>query len=211
VTSRWTRALAIAGTVGIAACGRPQPATTEAAPTFPPPAETTATPFLPRGFDNLPTRPVVPINPSGSTITLPTVDSPAFDPSTGLDRLNLVRADEGVSGLAENEALAEMARQKARALAHVRALSHDPEGGRIVQAQAVMGAAGFGGRVAEVVLAVRADVPDPLGAALQAVLTDPANRAVVLDPGFTLAGLGLADADGMVYVVMLLAEVGPTQ
>jgi hypothetical protein len=61
------------------------------------------------------------------------------------------------------------------------------------------------------VLSVGTAEQDPLGLVLQALLTDPSNRDLVLAPHFRLLGLGAASDASSWYIVGLLAQAGPTE
>jgi uncharacterized protein YkwD len=169
----------------------------------------TATPFLPRGFDNLPTPSGIADPTPGAVVALPSVASVRIELSTVLERLNLMRQREGAAELMRDASLDEIAAKRALSLAAAQSLSHVTPGGQVAEAEGALAAAGAGGRLAEVVVAGPVDDADPLGALLRTILADPENRAVVLDDGFAAAGLGLAEAEGTLYVVFLVVASAP--
>ncbi len=200
----------------LAACAS-TPAEPRAAPTSPPPGPTapvsvgTPTPFLPRGFTGLPgtlipvaTSPTRPDNPTPS----PT-QAPALDLAAVADRLNRLRANEGLAPLVRTEGLDRIAHERAVELAASRSLWHALDDAGRVPAEEEMASAGFSGDAAELVLSLRIDQEDPIGGILQALLTDAPHRGLVLGAGYRLIGLGLAQDEASWFVVQLLAEDGP--
>jgi uncharacterized protein YkwD len=166
----------------------------------------TATPFLPRGFDNLPTASAA-LRPTPDDANPTAVAPGTLHAEAILGRLNQLRAAQGLRPLVEDASLSTIARRRAETLAESKSLSHFSGGA--AEAEASLAAAGFAGRVAEVALSARSGQGDPLGALLQALLTDTANQGVVFDDGYGLAGFGLAQAGDWIFVVGLLAETGP--
>lgn len=205
---RWLRPLILGGVGALAACGPAEPTLTASTPTVPSSAET-STPFLPRGFDNLPTPSGIVGPTPGAAVSLPSVAPERIELSVVLERLNLMREQEGAAELIRDGSLDEIAGNRALSLAAAQALSHVTAGGQVAEAEGALAAAGFGGRLGEVVLSGPSDDADLLGALLRTILTNPENRAVVLDEGFAAAGLGLAEAEGRLYVVLLVVESAP--
>jgi uncharacterized protein YkwD len=130
--------------------------------------------------------------------------------STAVDRLNLLRAEDGIPALLRVARLDQIAQERAKALAVSGSLWHVIDEGPAPQVEIDLRSAGFSGQVAEVVLSVGAAERDPLGLALQALLTDPANRGLVLGSQFRRLGLGSASDATAWYVVGLLAQDGPS-
>jgi uncharacterized protein YkwD len=162
----------------------------------------TLTPFLPRGFENLPTETsALPIPTLGP---VPTIS--ALDPTLVLARLNRLRAGEGAAPLERVVELDEIAQKRAEAIAASGSLRHMDEAGQGAGGTGELTAAGFSGYVGELVLSVAQDRDDPIGLVLQALLTDPANRSLAFSPRFRFAGFGLGEGNGSWYVVGLLAE-----
>jgi len=155
----------------------------------------TATPFLPRGFAEVAPSPFASAGPSEA--------APGFPLDEAASRLNLFRSMEGLPALEPREDLAGLAQDQARTLASSGELRHDPSIGDRVAAL------GYYGALATHVFAVRLDDDDPLGEALQVVLTDPAHRATLLDPRFQYLGQGAASDGVWWYLVQVLAERGP--
>jgi uncharacterized protein YkwD len=201
----------------LAACGQAslQPVLPTPTPDLPP---ATSTPFLPRGFANLPTAslPAASIRPDAPTAAPPAAPeefgpsaADGFDLSVAVERLNLLRAGDGTPPLRQVATLNGIAQRRAEALAATRSLWHIPGGGQQPEAEGELRSSGYSGQVAEVVLSVGADQEDPLGLVLQALLTDPQNRSLVLGSAFRLAGLGYASDGATWYIVGLLAQAGP--
>jgi uncharacterized protein YkwD len=168
----------------------------------------TATPFLPRGFTGLPTATpaagptkAAPVGPAATA-------TPGIDLKLIAEAVNRLRANDGLAALTRNEALDAIAGARAAQLAETGALWHSRGTQGAPEVERQMGAGGFTGRVAEVVLSVEAANADPDGAALQAILTDPLNRDLVIGTGFGFGGFGAAEDGGTLYVVILLAENG---
>lgn len=194
-----------AGLVMLAACGQAGPAVaTEPRPTNPTPP--TSTPFLPRGFANLPES-----SPRASPPPANPAPGPAeaIDLSPAVDRLNQLRAQEAIPGLARSLTLDRIAQERADALAETRSVWHVPPGGQGAVAEGALRSAGFGGRVGEIAMSIDLSRADPLGAVLQAMLTDSANRALAFDPLFSAGALGSSERDDVAYVVVLLTQGSP--
>ena len=182
---------------------------------------TTRTPFLPAGFVGLPTFEARATEPGGSVdVPMPTsVDIAEVTESlTGpgelvdladiIETMNRIREREGVPDLASSPDLARIAQARSeelsltRSLWHVDASSGMTPGDRMAQT-------GFSGALAEHVIAVTLEAEDPVGTVLQAWLTDSSHRRDVLDPQFSMTGLGLSEDGRWRYLVQLLAENGP--
>ena len=200
----------ITAMVCLSACTQavPAPIIPTPMPNFP---QATSTAFLPRGFAGVPTAsgPTDAGAPANPTLPPPSADG-ELDLSTAADRLNLLRAEDGVPALLRVAPLDRIARERAKALAASGSLWHVLDEGPGPQVEIDLSSAGFSGQVAEVVLSVDAAERDPLGLVLQALLTDPANRGLVFGPQFRRLGLGLASDAASWYVVGLLAEEGPS-
>jgi uncharacterized protein YkwD len=191
-----------AGIVVLAACGKAAPAATPISPSPVEQARPTSTPFLPRGFSNLPSSETSP-----RPAPLPTPGATdAVDLSAAIDRLSTLRAGEGLPPVSRSDALDGIAMARSAELSTTRSVWHVPPGGRQAAAEAGLSSVGFSGRVGEIALAVDSGEPDPLGVVLQAVLTDPQNRAVAFDPLLGAGGIGWAVAEDRLFVVLLLAE-----
>ena len=200
----------ITAMVCLSACTQAGPA-----PTIPTPMpnlpQATSTAFLPRGFVGLPGT-SVPADagaPASPTLPPPSADG-HLDLSTAADRLNLLRAGDGLPPILRVAPLDQIAQGRAEALAASGSLWHVLDGEQRSQVEIDLRSAGFSGQVAEVVLSVDAAERDPLGLVLQALLTDPANRGLVFGPQFRRLGLGSASDAASWYVVGLLAEDGPS-
>ena len=202
--------LIAAGVACLGACSQASPG--PIVPTAPPsPDPATATAFLPRGFLGLPsapaaTEPAAPAGPIASTAPA----TGTLDLAAAADRLNLLRAGDGHGPLLRVRPLDRIAQTRAEALAASGLLRHASDGQGTDVATELM-SQGFSGQVAEVVLSVDADGHDRLGLVLQALLTDSANRGVVLDPAYRRLGLGAARDATSWYIVGLLAQEGPTE
>ncbi len=188
------------------ACGRPSvvPGPTESIGSQSP----TPTPFLPRGFVGVGTTPPpVETNPGGPSASLlaPLADL-ANDLALALIRL---REAQGLAGLTTDPGLSRLAEEIAGRLASLQTPAHavDPSGEN--SAQVGMSTLGFHGALAELVVSVRQDLDDPVGAALQAWLTDPANRNALLAREHRHLGVGVAGDGTWLYLVCVLAESGP--
>jgi len=175
-------------------------------------APATSTAFLPRGFVGLPgtSEPTDAGAPAGLTPPPPSVEG-QLDLSMAADRLNLLRAEDGAPALLRVAPLDQIAQARAQALAASGSLWHVLDGGQGPQVEIDLKSAGFSGQLAEVVLSVDAAEKDPLGLVLQALLTDPANRGLVLGSQFRRLGLGSASDATAWYVVGLLAQDGPSE
>jgi uncharacterized protein YkwD len=201
--------LITASIVCLGACTPASPAPVVApAPSSLPAATPTA--FLPRGFVGLPSAPVgtgtagAPrLSPSGQTAETP-------DLSAAADRLNLLRAEDGLGALLRVAPLDRLAQGRAEAVAADGALRH-PNDGQGTELGVELRSEGFSGGVAEVILSVDVDHQDLLGLMLQALLTDPANRGVVLGASYRRLGLGAARGKSSWFIVGLLAEEGPSR
>ena len=200
----------ITAVVCLSACTQagPAPIIPTPMPNLPP---ATSTAFLPRGFEGLPgaSAPTDAGPPASPTLPPPSADG-ELDLSTAADRLNLLRAEDGVPALLRVAPLDQIAQERAKALAASGSLWHVLDEGPEPQVEIDLRSAGFSGQVAEVVLSVGAAERDPLGLVLQALLTDPANRGLVFGPQFRRLGLGSASDATSWYVVGLLAQDGPS-
>lgn len=185
--------------VACAACARPA-----APPAAPPRVEepSTPTPFLPRGFTG-----VAPAAPAAASEVPTGTESAAALPGFDLDQaahgVNLFRAVEELAELRSQDDLNRLAQERAAVLARNGTLRHPAD------AAATLAALGYHGRLAAHAISVRSDLEDPVGAALQALLTDPAHRANLLDPTFRHLGQGAASDGEWWYLVQVLAEHGP--
>lgn len=166
------------------------------------------TPFLPRGFVGVGSTPV-PVE------TLPAAEAEAgLDPMSDLGNdvgfaLIRLRLAQGLPEVTIDPGLSRLARDAAGGLVGLPDLAHgvDPSGRS--SAQVGMSERGFHGALAEVVVSIRQGLDDPVGAALQAWLTDPANRSVLLAEEYRYLGVGAAGDGSWLYLVCALAESGP--
>jgi len=200
----------ITAVVCLSACTQAGPAPILPTPT-PNLPSATSTAFLPRGFVGLPGGAVAPDADSPTGPTTPPSSNAGLDLSAAGDRLNLLRAEEGLPPLLRVAALDQIAQERAETLAASGRLWHDLGEGQRLQLEIDLTSAGFSGQVAEVVLSVDAAEGDPLGLVLQALLTSPANRGLVLGSPFRRIGLGSAPDATSWYVVGLLAQDGPAE
>ena len=199
----------ITAVVCLSACTQagPAPIIPTPMPNLPP---ATSTAFLPRGFVGLPGASVPTDAGAPASPTLPPSADGELNLSTAADRLNRLRAEEGVPALLRVAPLDQIAQERAKALAASGSLWHALDEGPEPQVEIDLRSAGFSGQVAEMVLSVGAAERDPLGLVLQALLTDPANRGLVFGPQFRRLGLGSASDATSWYVVGLLAQDGPS-
>ena len=185
-----------------------------------PEATMSPTPFLPAGFAGLPTGEVALTRPETAAATLsrqtvvadgeesPTVGLESPDLSAIYETINRLRERQGVPDLVVSPDLAGVAQDRAEELSRSRALWHIGTSSGATPGER-MAQAGFSGALSEHVIAVNQEVADPVGTVLQAWLTDASHRRDVLDPQFALTGLGLSADGRWLYLVQLLAEVGP--
>jgi uncharacterized protein YkwD len=180
-------------------------------PALPSVAAATPSAFLPRGFIGLPSAPAgtEAAAPPGPTRSAPPTAG-SLDLSAAADRLNLLRAEDGLGALLRVAPLDRLAQGRAEAVAADGALRH-PNDGQGTELGVELRSEGFSGGVAEVILSVDADRQDLLGLMLQALLTDPANRGVVLGASYRRLGLGAARGTSSWFIVGLLAEEGPSR
>src|SRR3990172_3291601 len=174
--SRVVRLDLITAVVCLSACTQagPAPIIPTPMPNLPP---ATSTAFLPRGFEGLPGASVPTDAGPPASPTLPPLSADGeLNLSTAADRLNLLRAEDGVPALLRVAPLDQIAQERAKALAASGSLWHALDEGPEPQVEIDLRSAGFSGQVAEVVLSVDAAERDPLGLVLQALLTEPANR-----------------------------------
>jgi len=202
-----------------AGCSRSPPPT----PVPTPWPSITSTPFLPAGFAGLPTGDVLEatstqhpevsasgVDQSSGEAVPPTDGRPLLDLAAVNEAINRIREREGVPPLKVSPGLTGLAQARAEELSETRSLWHvEADSERTPGQQMIQ--AGFSGGLAEHAVAVMIQAEDPVGIVLQAMLTDLAHRHNLLDPQFSLTGLGLSDDGRWWYLVQLLAERGPSE
>lgn len=131
----------------------------------------------------------LPLRPAEAAVPAPDVEAAL------LASANAVRAAQGLPALQPDGGLAAGARSWSTQMAAAGVLSHDGS-------YTVLGAASWGENVG-----ATSNLGDPAGALHAAFMASDAHRANILNPRFTLAGMGAVVAGGRVWVTQRFAEV----
>lgn len=123
--------------------------------------------------------------------------------------LNLERSSAGLPALQMEAELVEIAFARAEDLVRSGYFDHLDPRGQEVPARVAMVTSGYTGKLAEVMIAVFGPLEAAVPKAIEGWWESEAHRTVLMDPGFSYIGVGLASDQVWWKVVVVLAEAKP--
>ncbi len=126
-----------------------------------------------------------------------------------LNGINLRRAQQGVVPLVIEQALVDMAYERASDMAFRGYLDHEDPVDQSLLAQSALSERGFYGQAGELVFGSDGPLPEMAQITLESWFDDADHRTVLLNPDFHFAGLGMMGDGTRWIVVILLAEGRP--